>query len=100
MHYLTYQVLRLNFNDTAPYFCEEAIQESVDDVNAHKGGVDFNLNAYSWLLIKFWNHPLLVAAGGGQMKQSIVDAITNIPMWCVCIISFFSEYGLQISNLR
>ena len=87
MKSLTYilinQVLRLNFNDTAPYFCEAAIQEDIVDVNSHECCLDFSLNAYPWLLIKFWNHPLLVEAGGGQIKQRIVDALTNLPMWFV-----------------
>lgn len=71
----------MNFNDTAPYFCENAIQDSVNTVNAHEDGVDFNLNAYSWILVKFWNHPLLVEAGAGLLRGEIVDALTNIPMW-------------------
>ena len=82
-HTFNHQVLRLNFNDTAAYFCEEAIQEDVDEVNGHEGGLDFNLNAYPWLLIKFWNHPLLVEAVGGRLRQNIVDALTNLPMWFV-----------------
>ena len=76
----------MNFNDTSPYFCEGAIQADVDGVNNHECCPDFNLHAYSWLLIKFWNHPLLVEAGGGQLRQNIVDALTNIPLWFVSFL--------------
>ena len=43
--------------------------------------IDFDLSAHSWILNKFWDHPVLVEANGGQMKNDIIDALINLPFW-------------------
>ena len=42
-----------------------------------KDGVDFNLAAFSWLLNKHWNKPVL----NEQFKNFVIDAILQLPFW-------------------
>jgi hypothetical protein len=54
-------------------------EHQVDKINGHKDGVDFDLPAVSWIMVKFWDHPFLMTQEG--LRESLAEAITNLPMW-------------------
>ena len=50
-------------------------------LNCNVASADFHLAGYSWLMNKFWDHPLLVEANNGTLKQDIIDSMLGLPMW-------------------
>lgn len=71
------QLLRMQ-TSSPELFCPEILSDQILDLIERPDGIDFNMAALSWLMNKFYDHPLLDV---GSLREQIVYGLTHVPFW-------------------